>query len=146
MPEARDTATRFVNAFNAHDESAIRSLNAPNTRFDAPGDVRLEGREAATGYAMAWLNAFPDARMIVLHEHASGPVVVQECRFEGTHTAPLVGAAGTIPATGNKVAARCVQIGRYENDQVTETRLYYDQVDLLTQLGVMPAPAVATAR
>jgi len=145
MPEARDIATRFVNAFNAHDESAIRSLNAPNTRFEAPGGVRLEGRDAATGYAMAWLNGFPDARMTVLHECTSGPVVVQECTFEGTQTAPLVGAAGTIPATGKKVSARCVQIGHYENDQVTETRLYYDQVDLLTQLGVMPAPAGANA-
>lgn len=145
MAEPKDTAARFVKAFNDHDESAIRSLNAPNTRFEAPGDVRLEGREAVTGYAKAWLNAFPDGKMTILHEHTCGPVVVQEFTFEGTHTGPLVSAAGTIPPTGKKVVARCVQIGRYEIGMATEARLYYDQVELLTQLGLMPEPAAATS-
>jgi hypothetical protein len=31
-----------------------------------------------------------------------------------------------------------VSISRYENDLVVETRLYFDVVQLLTQLGVMP--------
>jgi predicted ester cyclase len=145
MAEARDTAARFITAFNGHDENAIRSLNAPNARFEAPGDVHLEGRDAATGYAMAWLNGFPDAKMTVLHEHVSGPVVVQECTFQGTHTAPLVSAGSTIPATGKKVAARCVQIGRYENGLVAETHLYYDQAELLSQLGLTPEPAAVTS-
>jgi predicted ester cyclase len=145
MAEARDTATRFNTAFNGHDENAIRSLNAPNVRFEAPGDVHLEGRDAATGYAMAWLNGFPDAKMTILHEHACGQVVVQECTFQGTHTAPLASAGSTIPATGKKVSSRCVLIGRYENGMVSETRLYYDQAELLGQLGLTPEPAAATS-
>ncbi len=145
MAEARDSAARFVTAFNAHDENAIRSLNAPDARFEGPDNVRLVGREAATGYAMAWLNAFPDAKMTILHEHICGPVVVQEFTFEGTHTAPLVSATSTISPTGKKVVGRCVQVGRYENGVATETRLYYDQVELLTQLGLMPEPAQATS-
>ena len=144
MAEARDTAVRFVEAFNSHDENAIRALNAANTKFEAPGDVQLEGREAATGYAMAWLNAFPDAKMTVRHELVSGPWVIQEFTFEGTHTAPLAGPAGTIPATGKKLVGKGVQIGRYEGGQAIEVGLYYDQVEVLTQLGLMPAPAAAT--
>jgi predicted ester cyclase len=145
MADSRDTAAQFVKAFNAHDQSAVGSINAPRIRFEAPGDVRLEGSDAATGYAVAWLNAFPDARMTIHQEHTCGPVVVQEFTFEGTHTAPLVSATSTIPATGKKVTGRCVQIGRYENGLATEMRLYYDQVELLTQLGLMPEPATATS-
>jgi predicted ester cyclase len=145
MAEARDTATRYIDAFNAHDESAMRSLNAPDIKFEAPGDVRLEGREAATGYSTAWLKGFPDARMTVKNEIISGPWVVQECTFEGTHGGSLEGPAGSIPATGRKVTGHCVQIGRYENGLASEVRLYYDQVELLTQLGLMPEPAPATA-
>jgi predicted ester cyclase len=143
MAEASDTAARFVQAFNAHDEGAIRDLNAPNTKFEAPGGVRLEGREAATSYAMSWLNGFPDAKMIVRNELVSGPWVIQEFTFEGTHTAPLNAPTGTIPATGKKLVGKGVQLGRYENGQAIEVRLYYDQVDVLTQLGLMPKPAVA---
>ena len=36
---------------------------------------------------------------------------------------------------------QCVSITRYENDLGVETRLYFDVVQLLTQLGVMPVPA-----
>jgi hypothetical protein len=32
-----------------------------------------------------------------------------------------------------------------EGDRITSERLYYDQVELLSQLGLMPAPAAATS-
>ena len=145
MAEARDTATRYLEAFNAHDESAMRALNAPNIKFEAPGGVRIEGREAATGYSMVWLKGFPDARMTADNELISGPWVVQECTFEGTHAGSFEGPAGTVPPTGRKVIGHCVQIGRFENGMASEVRLYYDQVELLTQLGLMPEPAATTA-
>jgi predicted ester cyclase len=145
MAEARDTATRYLDAFNAHDESAIRVLNAPNVKYEAPGGVRLEGNEAATGYNMAWIKGFPDAKLTVNNELISGPWVVQECMFEGTHTGSFEGPAGTVPPTGRKVVGRCVQIGRYENGVASDLRLYYDQVELLTQLGLMPETAAVTA-
>jgi hypothetical protein len=31
-----------------------------------------------------------------------------------------------------------------DGDVVTDTRLYFDQVQVLTQLGLMPEPAAAT--
>ena len=45
MADARQVGADFVAAFNAHDESRIRELNAENTIFEGPGDVQLEGRE-----------------------------------------------------------------------------------------------------
>jgi predicted ester cyclase len=134
-------ATKYNQAFNAHDESTLRSLIAPNVRFSAPGDVRLEGRDAFIGYTNGWMKAIPDAKLIVTHEIVSGPWVVQEFTFEGTHKAPLTGPLGTIQATNRKVSGQCVSINRYENDLIVESRLYFDVVQLLTQLGVMPIPS-----
>jgi predicted ester cyclase len=131
-------AANYNRAFNAHDESALRSLIAPNATFTAPGDVRLEGKDAVIGYTNGWMKALPDAKLIVTHEIVSGPWIVQEFTFEGTHKAPLTGPMGTIPATNRKVSGRTVSITRYENDLIVETRLYFDVVQLLTQLGVMP--------
>jgi predicted ester cyclase len=143
MAEARETATQALAAFNNHDQSAISSFNAPNISYEAPGGVRLEGRDAATGYAMSWLNGFPDAKMTLQNEIACGDYVVQECTFEGTHTGPLEGAGGTIPATGRKVVGKSVQVTRWQNGLATESRLYFDQVEVLTQLGQLPEPATA---
>jgi steroid delta-isomerase-like uncharacterized protein len=143
MADARQVGADFVAAFNDHDESRIRELNAENTVFEAPGDVRVEGREAATQYAMAWLNAFPDARLTVKNELASGDWVAQEFTFEGTHEGTLSGPAGEIPATHKRLNGRGVQIFQVEGDTVVDTRLYFDQVQVLTQLGLMPEPAPA---
>ena len=143
MADAQQVGADFVAAFNDHDESRIRELNAENTIFEGPGDVHLEGREAATQYAMAWLNAFPDARLNVKNEFASCDWVVQEFTFEGTHEGTLSGPAGEIPATHRRLNGRGVQIFRVEGDAVVDTRLYFDQVQILTQLGLMPEPAPA---
>jgi steroid delta-isomerase-like uncharacterized protein len=143
MADARQVGADFVAAFNDHDESRIRELNAENTVFEAPGDVHVEGREAATQYAMAWLNAFPDARLTVKNELASGDWVAQEFTFEGTHEGTLSGPAGEIPATHKRLNGRGVQIFQVEGDTVVDTRLYFDQVQVLTQLGLMPEPAQA---
>jgi predicted ester cyclase len=145
MADAQQVGADFVAAFNDHDESRIRELNAENAVVEAPGDVHVEGREAATQYAMAWLNAFPDARLNVKNEFVSGDWVVQEFTFEGTHEGTLSGPAGEIPATHRRLNGRGVQIFRVEGDTVVDTRLYFDQVQVLTQLGLMPEPAQAQA-
>ena len=143
MADTHQVGADFVAAFNDHDESRIRELNAENAVVEAPGDVHVEGREAATQYAMAWLNAFPDARLNVKNELVSGDWVVQEFTFEGTHEGTLSGPAGEIPATHRRLNGRGVQIFQVEGDAVVDTRLYFDQVQVLTQLGVMPEPAQA---
>jgi predicted ester cyclase len=143
MADAQQVGADFVAAFNNHDESRIRELNAENSVVEAPGDVHVEGREAATQYAMAWLNAFPDARLNVSNELVSGDWVVQEFTFEGTHEGTLSGPAGEIPATHRRLNGRGVQIFRVEGDAVVDTRLYFDQVQIMTQLGLMPEPTPA---
>ena len=141
MADAQKAGAEFVAAFNAHDESRIRALNAENTIFEGPGDVRLEGKELATQYAMAWVRAFPDARITVHHELQDGDWLAQQFTFEGTHEHTLSGPSGEIPATHRKLRGRGVQLLRVQDDAITETQLYFDQVQVLTQLGVMPEPA-----
>src|SRR5438067_11490708 len=103
MTDAREMGAKFVDAFNAHDEGRIRELNAESAVMEAPGDVRLKGSDAATEYAMAWLRAFPDARITVNNELVDGDWVVQEFMFEGTHEDTLSSPNGDIPATHNRI-------------------------------------------
>jgi len=145
MADTREIGAKWVDAFNAHDEAAIREQNADDIVLEAPGEVRLEGNEGSTGYAMAWLNAFPDAQLRIASTFVDGDTVVQEFTFVGTHEITLSGPTGDIPATNRRLSGRGVQMLRVEDGKVAEARLYYDQVQVMTQLGLMPEPATATA-
>jgi len=141
MTDVKTTTDRFVTAFNAHDESALLALHAADIKFNAPGGFKATNAKDATAFAMTWLKAFPDGKMKVRSEIVSGPWIVQEITMEGTHTAPLVSPAGTIPATHKKVVGYGVQLLRVENEKIAEARIYFDQLDQMTQLGLIPTPA-----
>jgi predicted ester cyclase len=138
MTDPKILAIRFNDSFNAHNETAIKALVSPNIRFTAPGDVRLVGKDAFAGYFTSWLKGFPDARMTVRHEIVSGPWVVQEYTFEGTHRGTLNGPLGEIAPTQRTVTGKGVQLIRTEDDLVVEYRLYFDMVETLSQIGALP--------
>lgn len=141
MTEVKDTSTRFVAAFNAHDEAALNALHAHDIKFSAPGGFKATNAKDATAYATRWLKAFPNGKMTVRSEIVSAPWVIQEIVMEGLHTAPLEGPMGTVQPTHKKFAGYGVQILKIEDGKITESRLYFDQLEMLTQLGLMPAPA-----
>ena len=140
MTESKDTTARFVAAFNAHDEKALNELHSDDIKFNAPGGFKATNAKDATAYAMTWLKAFPDGKMTVRTELTSGPWVVQEILMEGTHTAPLESPTGTIAPTYKKVVGYGVQLLRVENGKIAEARIYFDQLDQMSQLGLIPAP------
>jgi len=140
MTDVKDTATHFVAAFNAHDESAMNALHAADIKFEAPG-FKASNAHEATAYAMKWLKGFPNGKMSVHHEVVSGPWVVQEIVMEGINTGPLDGPAGKIQPTNRKLVAKGIQVLKIENDKITETRIYFDQLDQMAQLGLLPTPA-----
>ena len=145
MADAREIAAQSVDAFNAHDEERIRALYAERSVIEAPGDVRVHGRDAATAYAMGWLNAFSDARVTINTETVEGEWVAQRFTFEGTHDGVLTSPAGEIPPTRRRLTGRGAQLLRVESDAVVETHLYFDQVQVMTQLGLMPEMATPAA-
>ena len=50
-----------------------------------------------------------------------------------------------IPATGRSLSVPYADVFEVEGDRITSDRLYFDQVELLTQLGLMPDPAAAAS-
>ena len=78
-----------------------------------------------------------------VNELVAGDWVVQEFTFTGTHTGTLTTPDGDIPPTNRSATGRGVQIMHVENGKISQEHLYFDQVELLTQLGLMPQPATA---
>ncbi len=145
MSTIRSTFDAWLDAFNAHDEQAIRALTADDCVFEGPGGVRLEGGDAVAGYAMVWLNAFSDAHLSAHQVVADGDWVAMTGTFKGTHDGTLASPDGDVPATGRTLEGRCSQFVRFADGKSVEEHLYFDQMDVITQLGLMPQAAGATA-
>ncbi len=143
MADVRQAAMEFLDAFNAHDERRMREGYADNVVFEAPGGVRLEGPDAATQYAMTFVRAFPDVRLTVRNQVAGDDWVAFEMEFEGTHEGTLEGPGGGIPATNRRITGHGAEFIRFQDGKVVEEHLYYDQLELLTELGVMQEAATA---
>lgn len=141
MADAIRVANEWLEAFNAHDAGGMRSLTAADAVLEAPGRIHVEGRDEFVAYALSWLDAFSDAEMVVDHQLAADEWIVQRFTFEGTHTDTLAGPMGEIEATDRHLVGRGAQFMRVENGEITETQLYFDQVEVLMQLGVLAEPA-----
>jgi steroid delta-isomerase-like uncharacterized protein len=144
MARPQEIVERWLAAFNAHDEEGLRRWYSDDATFEAPGDVRLQGADATADYAMAWLRAFPDAEMQIETRVAEGEWVAERFLFEGTHDGVLASAAGDLPPTGRRLVGRGAQVTRVEGDEITEGYLYFDQMEVLAQLGLIPEVARQT--
>ena len=145
MSNLESFAQGWIDAFNSHDAERIAGLYADSCFMVGPPDLRLDGKDACVGYALSWLRAFPDARIEPRNTVLADPWVVMEFTFRGTHSDTLVSPAGEIPATNRAIEGRGVQVVCVENGRATEFQLYFDQVQLLTQLGLMPEQVPAHA-
>jgi ketosteroid isomerase-like protein len=92
------------------------------------------------------MTALPDNRITVLRTAVGdgGALVVEESVVEGTHTGPLVGADGSeLPPTGRHVSAPFAMVHELRDGKLVASRLYYDQLEFLAQLGVPAEAALA---
>jgi predicted ester cyclase len=144
--EARAVVERGMKAFNAHDMEALARDSAPDIESTAPGDVKLKGPQAVKEYNQNFVKAFPDARIEAKNLFTAGNTVIIEGIFTGTHDGTLKTPMGDIPATHRKVKGEFVQILEVDRGLVKRDNLIYDQVQLMTQLGLAPAAPSQTIK
>ena len=144
--EAKAVVERGLKAFNAHDLEAIARDVAPDGESTAPGDVKAKGPQAIKEYNQNFITAFPDARVEATNIFGQGNQVVVEGVFTGTHNGTLKTAMGDVPATGRKVKGEYVQVFEVDRGLVKKAHLMFDQVQLMTQLGMAPAPPQAAVK
>lgn len=137
MPTPTDTAALLVHAINAGDETALSDVLAEDVALEAPPGVRRRGVAASARYMMSWVSAFPGCRLLCVRQLVAGEWVVQELRFQGTHSATLEGEGEDWGATGRSLDLEMALFGHYQHRLAVELRFYFDRLDLMTQLGLM---------
>ena len=139
MGEARQVLDAVTEAVFKKNLEAMAKLYAADAVAVTPDQGELRGREQCVQYLSQFLDAFPDATYESVYAHESGDTAIDEGYLAGTNTGPLATPDGTsIPATGNRVRLRECDIATVQGGVVTSHRFYFDQMDFLGQLGLVP--------
>ena len=85
---------------------------------------------------IALKTAFPDLHYTIDDSIESGDRIVHRLTASGTMKADFMG----IPATGKRATWTEIHIGRVANGRLAEHWAVVDQLGMLVQLGVVPAP------
>ncbi|MGW4638980.1 ester cyclase [Sphaerisporangium sp. NPDC004334] len=136
MSDDREPTDELVTAFNAGDFASATRLFDRRATYVCPGGV-AEGHEEIASYFALYHEAFPDIRVTLHDKGACGDMVVAEWTLTSTHTGPLLLPTGHVAEpTGRRVAVRGCDVRTMEDGLIASQRVYYDQLEMLTQLGL----------
>jgi steroid delta-isomerase-like uncharacterized protein len=140
VSDAKKVLEQAIERWNATDREGWAALYTDDVVYEAPGGARISGlADLKEKYFDALVTAAPDRLSSEVVLFAEGNHVVEQARYTGTHTGPWRNANGAeIPATGKKVDFPFVGVFRVEDGKISSIRLYFDQVEVFTQLGLMP--------
>ncbi len=129
-------ATALVTAFNNNDWSAYQQNLTADSIYDEVGTSRkLEGVDTIVGALKGWKEAMPDVKGTVSSAISTGNTAVLEVSWTGTHTGPLQGPSGTIPATGKQQTTRAGWVLEFDDGKLKQSRHYFDMLSFMQQLG-----------
>jgi steroid delta-isomerase-like uncharacterized protein len=132
-------ARRLVDAFNDGDWDRTSALLTTDSLYHEVGTQRrLHGSDEIIPSLKGWKDAMPDVKGTVTNALATNGTAVLEVTWDGTHTGPLAGPAGTIPASGKRQSTASAWIFEFEGDKIKESRNYFDMLAMLQQIGAVP--------
>ncbi len=141
MNDAKRVVEQAINAWNDRDAEGFVALASPDVQIVASGGVDLRGLEGMRQYYWLWRTACPDNALTYHSIVGDGDRAMGEATFTGTHDGPLHHPAGDVPATGRRLNADFVAAYRTAGGKVKSIRVYFDTLDLMTQLGLAGEPA-----
>jgi SnoaL-like domain len=130
---------------DAGDMDGFMDLQAPDCEWLTPAGV-LRGHDEVRAFVQTFRTAFPDGVHLLDRFHeVDDTVLVVQGRWTGAQTGPLAGPDGALPPTGRRVEVAFALIGerRPGAELAHRVSVYFDQLGMLAQLGVLPAPAAA---
>ena len=140
MGQARELMDQLTEALTTHqDLKTIANLFAQDAVAFTPDAGEIHGRDNIAEYWRQMTEAVPEARYESLASFEAGDTAIDEGIFSGRNTGPLAFPDGTsFPATQKDIRMRGVDFATVRDGQITSYRLYFDQLEFLGQLGLLP--------
>jgi steroid delta-isomerase-like uncharacterized protein len=98
-----------------------------------------EGPEGIKAVVSMFRAGMPDLRVVIEDVIAEGDKVMMRYRIEGTHEGELFG----VPPTGRRVSIESITVERVSGRKIREHWRVTDTLDMMQQLGAIPAPETA---
>jgi steroid delta-isomerase-like uncharacterized protein len=127
--------------FNQHQVDRADEFYAPDYLDHGAAPGQAPGLAGAKQKWAAYIAALPDMHATIQELIAEGDKVAVAWTVEGTQQGELLG----IPATGKSFRLAGMSIYRLAEGKIAEASEQWDRLDLLRQLGVLPAPGAPTA-
>jgi steroid delta-isomerase-like uncharacterized protein len=132
---------RFAEVLNSADFDALDELVTEDFRrhSQATGEMQVNSREEFKQLQRSFLTSMPDQRVTIEMLIAEGDKVAALATYAGTQTGPM----GEFPITGNAAESKFLSIFRLENGRIAELWVEWDNLAMLSQLGLFPPPCTA---
>ena len=131
----------YVERDNAGDLDAVMDLYAEDAVQFMP-DGTFEGRDAIRDRLARELGGLSDISWTVSSFVEQGDTFADEWAIVGKHTGTLTLPDGTeLPPTGKRVEIKGMEYVRMRDGKIVVDNLYYDDLALLMQLGLIPQGA-----
>ena len=129
---------RFTAATNAADWGAFDELLTADfiRHCQATPNVQVNSREEFIELQKSFLVSMPDQKITIKMLIAEGDKVAAYAVYSGTLTGPM----GEFPATGKSAESNFMTIFRIEEGRIAELWVEWDNLAMLTQLGLFPPP------
>lgn len=126
-----------IAASNAQDWDTWMSLHTEDACRTAPELEAPLCTPAAMNEAIRVLvRAFPDYHLELKQAVEQGEWLAVRIHTTGTMTGPLTTSMGEVPPTGKKIEQDWVAMVRFEGDRIAAFDEFYDQLQLMEQLGL----------
>jgi len=134
-------ALKAFEVLNNGDYDGLDDLVAANYKrhCQATPDVSVESLDQFIAFVKTWEDAMPDMKGEVHYIIAEGDMVAAYLTYTGTQT----GAMGNIPPTGKVMDSKTFVFHRFENGKIAESWVTWDNVAVLSQLGLFPPPPMS---
>lgn len=139
MGQAREAMDRLTMAMTAKDKEAQAACYAADAVATTPDQGEIVGPEAISNYLSQFGESFPDVDYEYAEKYEAGNVAIDDGFVTGTNTGPLAMPSGeSLPPTGKSIRLRSCDIAHVEDGLITQHKFYFDQVEFLGQLGLLP--------
>jgi predicted ester cyclase len=140
MADPADVMMGWFRAIEDGNVDRALSFCGEDVEWVAPSGV-MKGHKPCAYFFGSFVEGFPDHRFQVGRVITSGSTVVVEGAYVGTHSGTFRTPAGEIPPTGREVSLPFASVTDVEGDQIAKLRVYWDQMDFMSQLGLPQPPS-----
>ncbi len=140
MGQARELMDRATAAVLAGDVEALRDIYAEDVVATTPDEGTLNGIDAYLEWNRSFIASFSDRAYEPQREFETDDCAIDQGYFVARHTKDLELPDGqSLPASGKQIRVRAVDLATVRDGKIVQHDFYFDQLDMLMQLGMTPA-------